>query len=45
MTPLTPDDVAETIVWVADRPAHVQVAEVILLPTDQAAATQVHRRT
>ena len=45
MTPLTPDDVAGTIVWVADRPAHVQVAEVILLPTDQAAATQVHRRT
>ena len=43
MTPLTPDDVAETVLWVADRPAHVQVAEVILLPADQAAATQVHR--
>lgn len=44
MTPLTADDVAETIVWVADRPAHVQVAEVILLPTDQASATRVARR-
>ncbi|CAN5719132.1 SDR family NAD(P)-dependent oxidoreductase [soil metagenome] len=44
MTPLTADDVAETVVWVADRPAHVQVAEVVLLPTDQAAATQIARR-
>jgi NADP-dependent 3-hydroxy acid dehydrogenase YdfG len=44
MTPLTADDVAETVVWVADRPAHVQVAEVVLLPTDQAAATQIARQ-
>ncbi|MDQ3538676.1 MAG: SDR family NAD(P)-dependent oxidoreductase [Actinomycetota bacterium] len=39
MTPLTPDDVAETVVWIADRPAHVQVAQVVLLPTDQASAS------
>lgn len=44
MDPLTPDDVAETVVWVADRPRHVQVAEVLLLPADQASATRVHRR-
>lgn len=44
VTPLTAEDVAETIVWVADRPAHVQVAEVLLLPTDQAAATMVARK-
>ncbi len=44
MTPLTADDVAEAVVWVADRPAHVQVAEVVLLPTDQASATRVARR-
>ncbi len=44
MTPLTPDDVAEAVVWVADRPPHVQVAEVVLLPTDQASATRVARR-
>jgi NADP-dependent 3-hydroxy acid dehydrogenase YdfG len=43
MTPLTADDVADAVRWVADRPAHVQVAEVVLLPTDPAAATQVHR--
>jgi 3-hydroxy acid dehydrogenase / malonic semialdehyde reductase len=42
-TPLTPDDVAETVVWIADRPAHVQIAEVIILPTTQASATRVAR--
>jgi NADP-dependent 3-hydroxy acid dehydrogenase YdfG len=44
MTPLTGDDVAEAVVWMADRPAHVQVAQVVLLPTDQASATLVSRR-
>lgn len=43
MTPLTGDDIAEAIVWVADRPPHVQVAEMILFPTDQASATRVAR--
>jgi 3-hydroxy acid dehydrogenase/malonic semialdehyde reductase len=42
--PLSPEDVADAVVWVADRPRHVQVAEVVILPTDQAAATAVHRR-
>lgn len=45
MTPLTAADVAEAVVWVADRPAGVQVAELLLLPTDQATATRVHRRS
>ena len=40
ITPLTPDDVADTIVWVASRPAHVQIAEVVVFPTGQAGATQ-----
>jgi 3-hydroxy acid dehydrogenase / malonic semialdehyde reductase len=44
MRPLTAEDVAEAVVWIADRPAHVQVAEVLLLPTDQASATRVHRQ-
>ncbi len=44
MTPLSAADVAEAVVWVAARPAHVQVAEVLLLPTDQASATRVARR-
>jgi NADP-dependent 3-hydroxy acid dehydrogenase YdfG len=44
MTPLTARDVAEVIRFVVDRPPHVNVAEVVLLPTDQASPTQVHRR-
>lgn len=45
VTPLTPDDVAETIVYIATRPPHVNVAEILLLPTDQASATHLHRRS
>ena len=44
MTPLTPADIADTILWVATRPPHVNIDEVIIKPTDQASATQVHRR-
>jgi serine 3-dehydrogenase len=43
MTPLTPDDIADTVVWVATRPAHVNIDEIIIKPTDQASATLVHR--
>jgi 3-hydroxy acid dehydrogenase/malonic semialdehyde reductase len=45
MTPLTPDDIAETIVWVATRPPHVNIDEIIIKPTDQASSTLVHRRS
>ncbi len=44
LTPLTGEDVAETIVFAASRPPHVQCAEILLLPTDQASPTVVHRR-
>lgn len=44
MTPLTADDVAETIVWVASRPAHVCIDELVIKPTDQAAVYKIHRR-
>jgi 3-hydroxy acid dehydrogenase / malonic semialdehyde reductase len=43
MVPLTAEDIAETVVWVADRPAHVQVADVVIFPTAQASATRVAR--
>ncbi len=45
VTPLAPDDVADVVVFCATRPPHVDVAEVLLLPTAQASATLVHRRT
>lgn len=41
--PLTGDDIAETVVWIADRPEHVQVAEVIILPTAQASSMVLHK--
>lgn len=44
LRPLTPDDVADAVVYCATRPAHMNVAELVLLPTDQASATVVHRR-
>lgn len=43
--PLTSDDVAEALLWVASRPAHVNIDEMILKCTDQAAIHKVHRRT
>lgn len=44
MTPMTPDDVADTVIFCVTRPAHVNISEVVMLATDQAAATTVHRR-
>lgn len=45
MTPLSGADVASAVRWVAEQPAHVNVAEVLLFPSDQASATVVHRRS
>ncbi|MES3036292.1 MAG: SDR family NAD(P)-dependent oxidoreductase [Bdellovibrionota bacterium] len=36
MTPLTPSDIAETLSWCLDRPAHVNIQELVIFPTDQA---------
>lgn len=44
MTPLDPEDVAEVVLFAVTRPAHVALAEVLLLPADQASANHVHRR-
>jgi NADP-dependent 3-hydroxy acid dehydrogenase YdfG len=44
MTPLTADDVARAIAWAVTQPDHVGVEELLLQPTDQAAAQKVHRR-
>ena len=44
MNPLTPDDVAEVVVFCATRPAHVNMSEVLVLATDQSSATMINRR-
>lgn len=43
--PLTAEDVADTLVWVASRPPHVCIDEMVLKCTDQAAIHKLHRRT
>lgn len=43
MQPLTPEDIAETAYWVATRPAHVNINDIIIMPTVQASATNVNR--
>jgi 3-hydroxy acid dehydrogenase / malonic semialdehyde reductase len=43
VTPLTPIDVAETIIFALTRPAHVNISDILLVPTDQATPTLVHR--
>lgn len=45
LTPLKGADIAETVFWVASRRPHVQIAEVIILPSDQASCTIVNRKT
>jgi len=41
--PLRAADVAEAVVWACDRPPHVNIERVIIMPTDQASATMVNR--
>jgi 3-hydroxy acid dehydrogenase / malonic semialdehyde reductase len=43
--PLTAEDIAEILVWVASRPPHVNIDELLVKPTDQAAVHKVYRRT
>jgi NADP-dependent 3-hydroxy acid dehydrogenase YdfG len=45
VTPLVADDIAEIILWVATRPPHVNIDEMVVKPVDQAAIHKVHRRT
>lgn len=41
---LSPDDIAETIVYQANLPAHINIAESVIFPRAQARATKIHRR-
>ena len=43
LKPLTGDDVAASVYFAASAPQHVQIAEILLMPTNQATATIVHK--
>ncbi|WP_338792758.1 SDR family NAD(P)-dependent oxidoreductase [Bernardetia sp. Wsw4-3y2] len=43
-TPLTAQDIAELIYFVVSRPAHVNIADVLILPTDQAKSAMVNKK-
>lgn len=44
LTPLVGADIADNIVYVASRPLHVQIVDVITFPVNQSAVTTVHRQ-
>ncbi len=43
MTPLTAQDIAEAIYFCSSRPRHVTMADILILPSDQASTTLIHR--
>ncbi len=44
ITPLSPSDVAESVIFCATRPYNVNINEIILTPIQQASSTQVYRK-
>jgi NADP-dependent 3-hydroxy acid dehydrogenase YdfG len=42
-TPLRAKDVAETIIYIATRPPHVNIQDILIMSTQQASATNVDR--
>lgn len=45
LTPLTAADIAEVIGFVASRPPHVDLDQIVIRPRDQASATRAHRES
>jgi 3-hydroxy acid dehydrogenase / malonic semialdehyde reductase len=43
MMPLSATDIAESIFWCLNQPAHVNIQELVIYPTDQASVGQVVR--
>lgn len=43
MTPLKAEDIADAVLFCATRPPHVNINEIILMPTDQSGSMLVHR--
>ncbi|AXC10498.1 Short chain dehydrogenase [Acidisarcina polymorpha] len=45
VTPLKPEDIADAILWAVTRPAHVNIARILLTPVDQANSLLFNRKT
>jgi serine 3-dehydrogenase len=45
MKPLRAEDIADVVFFCATRPQHVDINEVLVMPTDQASVYHVHRKT
>ncbi len=45
LTPLRPEDIAETILWAVSRPAHVNIDRILLTSIDQANSLLFHRKS
>lgn len=43
-TPLIAQDIAETALFIASRPKHVMIQEILITPTDQATATIINKK-
>lgn len=44
LEPLVANDIAETILFIASRPPHVNIADIIIFPKAQASTTLIHRK-
>ncbi len=44
MTPLTAQDIAESIIWCLQRPEHVNIQELVIYPRDQVSVMMTHRK-
>jgi 3-hydroxy acid dehydrogenase/malonic semialdehyde reductase len=45
LTPLTPEDVAEAVLWAVKQPAHVNIARVVMTSVDQANTLLFNRQS
>lgn len=45
LTPLSADDIAETVAFVASRPSHVDIDQLVIRPRDQARSWAVNRES
>ena len=44
LTPLYAVDIAEAILFMVTRPKHVNIDDILIMPTDQAGTRDYHRR-